>query len=162
VPLTVFPYERLVHAPLAMHELLASRLSELQVLQVEPAVLRPPGDPEHALVGRLQQYAPFGPLAWALALRGAREELLPEIAGVAAYRLAPGAALRGMNLSGALLAAVQRLQRDTTNLREMSEWPGFDRGRAMRLLNALYLQSALIISRSHPAASGDSWFSTTR
>jgi hypothetical protein len=162
VPLTVFPYERLVHAPLAMHELLASRLSELQVLQVEPAVLRPPGDPEQALVGRLQQYAPFGPLAWALALRGAREELLPEIAGVAAYRLAPGAALRGMNLSGALLAAVQRLQRDTTNLREMSEWPGFERARAMRLLNALYLQSALIISRSHPAANGDSWFSTTR
>ena len=38
------------------------------------------------------------------------------------------------------------------NLRDMAEWPGFDRPRAMRLLNALYLQAGLIVSRSHPAA----------
>jgi hypothetical protein len=28
----------------------------------------------------------------------------------------------------------------------------------MRLLNALYLQSALIISRTHPAATNEGWF----
>jgi hypothetical protein len=162
VPLTVFPYERLVHCPLPMHELLAGRLADLQVMQVEPALLRPPGDAEQALVGRLNQYAPYAPLAWALALRGSREELLPEIAGSAAYRVPPGAPLRGLALAGSLQAAVQRLQRETTNLREMAEWPGFDRTRAMRLLNALYLQAALIVSRSHPAANGDSWFGTTR
>ena len=29
--------------------------------------------------------------------------------------------------------------------------------RAMRLLNALYLQSGLIVSRTHPAATNDGW-----
>ena len=40
----------------------------------------------------------------------------------------------------------------------MAQWPGFDRERAMRLLNALYLQAGLIVSRTHPEAAGESWF----
>ena len=55
-----------------------------------------------------------------------------------------------------------RLRRATTNLREISEWPGFDRARAMRLLNALYLQAGLVISRTHPAATNEGWFSGAR
>jgi hypothetical protein len=158
VPLTVFPHERLVHCPLPLEELLTSRLSDLEVLHVEPAVLRPPGDPERALVGEPGSYGPLGVVTWALALRGSREELLPEIAGNAAYRLAPGVDLGELGLTGVLKAAVQRLQRENTNLREMAEWPGFDRGRAMRLLNALYLQAGLIVSRTHPAATNEGWF----
>jgi hypothetical protein len=150
--LTVFPVERLVHCQLAMHDFLTRRLAELQVLHVEPAVLRPPGDRERALVGEAELYHPLRPVTWQLALHGAREELLPEIAGVAAYRVVPGVDLQGLALSGFLAAAVRRLQRQTVNLRELSEWPGFNRGRAMRLLNALYLQAGLIISRTHPAA----------
>jgi hypothetical protein len=162
VPLTVFPLERLVHCPLPLGELIASRLAELQVLHVEPAVMRPPGDPERALVGDPHLYGPLGAMTWALALRGSREELLPEIAGNAAYRLAPGVDLSELGLGGTLKAAVSRLQRETTNLREMTEWPGFDRGRAMRLLNALYLQAGLIVSRTHPAATNEGWFSGSR
>jgi hypothetical protein len=51
-----------------------------------------------------------------------------------------------------------RLKRQTANLRELSRWPGFDRVRAMRLLNGLYLQAGLIVSRTHPNASSESWF----
>jgi len=158
VPLTVFPHVRLVHSPLEMRTLLDTRLTELRVLHVEPALLRAPGDEEAALVGDQSQHYPLGELLWELALRGARTELLPEIAGTAAYRVAPGLDLGRLRLSGALLAAVDRLQRHTTNLREMASWPGFDRERAIRLLNALYLQSGLIVSRTHPVAAGDSWF----
>lgn len=152
VPLTVFPYERLVHCPLRLETLLAGRLTDLQVLQVEPAVLRPPGHPELSLVGDPDCYAPLGPLLWELALRGARDELLPEISGMAAYRISPGLDLFGLNLSGSMAAAVERLKRATTNLREISEWPGFDRARAVRLLNGLYLQAGLMVTRTHPAA----------
>ena len=53
---------------------------------------------------------------------------------------------------------VRRLQRETTNLRGLAEWPGMDRALASRLLNALYLQAGLIVSRSHPAAETDGWF----
>jgi len=158
LPLTVFPAEQLVHCPLPMPDFLDGPLTELQVMQVEPAVLRPLGDSETSLVGEPQLYHPLAPVSWELALRGAREELLPEIAGPLAYRIAPGLSLRELGLSPELQAAVVRLKRQTTNLRDISEWPGFDRVRAMRLLNALYLQAGLIVSRSHPAATNERWF----
>jgi len=162
VPLTVFPTEKLVHCPVPMAQFLAGRLTELRVLHVEPAVLRPPGHRDSALVGDTAHYAPLGLLLWELALRGAREDLLPEIAGTAAYRIAPGVDLRGLNLAGSLAAAVARLKRQTTNLREISDWPGFDRARAMRMLNGLYLQAGLMVSRTHPAAASDGWLSGGR
>src|SRR6218665_1885920 len=81
VPLTVFALERLVHCPVSLEQLLEQRPSELRVLHVEPAVLRPRGDPERALVGEDQHYHPLGPVLWELALRGSRATLLPEIAG---------------------------------------------------------------------------------
>ncbi len=162
VPLTVFPVERVAHCPMPMAQFLATRLTDLQVLHVEPAVLRPPGDRERSLVAEPALYAPLGPLLWELALRGSREELLPEIAGQAAYRIAPGVELEGLNLSGSLAAAVVRLKRHTTNLREIADWPGFDRARATRMLNGLYLQAGLMVSRTHPAATNEGWFSGSR
>ncbi len=158
VPLTVFPAQRLVHTPVAPAELLGGDPTALRVLHVEPALLRPPGHPDRTLVGERECHAPLGPLLWELALRGAREDLLPEIAGPAAYRLAPGVDLSALKMAGTQAAAVHRLRRTTSSLREIAEWPGFDRGRAMRLLNGLYLQAGLIVSRSHPAAGSDGWF----
>ena len=157
VPLTVFPVEHLVHCPMPMSQFLALPLGELSVLHVERALLRPPGDPLRALVGEPQHYGALAPLLWELALRGSRDELLPEIAGQAAYRISPGLNLRVLDLSGTMAAAVYRLQRDTSNLRDMSQWAGFDRERAMRLLKGLYLQAGLMVSRTHPAATNEGW-----
>jgi hypothetical protein len=162
IPLTLFPMERLAHCPLPMADFMALPLPELQVLHVEPAMLRPPGDPMTALVGELHLYHPLAPVTWELAMRGSREELLPEIAGNAAYRVAPGVDLRQLALGSDVRAAIRVLQRHTSNLRDISDWPGFNRARATRLLNALYLQAGLIISRTHPAATNDSWFSGGR
>lgn len=159
VPLTLFPLEHLVHCPMPMAQFLALPLGDLSVLHVEPALLRPPGDRVQAMVGEPEHYSALGPLLWELALRGSRSELLPEIAGQAAYRISPGLNLRMLELSGTLAEAVARLKRDTINLREMAQWPGFDRERAMRLLNGLYLQAGLIVSRTHPAATNEGWSS---
>ncbi|UUX96089.1 hypothetical protein [Aquabacterium sp. J223] len=153
--LSLFPLERVAHCTLPMAEFLQSRLLELQVLHVEPAVIPAPGQRFGALVAEADQFHPLAPLTWHLALHGSREELLPEIAGLAAYRVAPGVDLAPLALGGVLRTAVERLQRQSTNLRALAEWPGFDRGRATRLLNALYLQAGLIVSRSHPAAAGE-------
>lgn len=162
IPLTMFPLERLAHCPLPMIEFLSQHLAQLVVLRVEPAVLRPPGDAEAALVGEPHLYHALGPVTWELAVRGSREQLLPEIAGVAAYRIAAGTSLREIPMPGVVRAAVHRLHRRSATIREISDWAGFNRGRAMRLLNALYLQGALIVSRTHPTASNDSWFGITR
>lgn len=158
VPLTVFAVERLVHCPISLEALLHQRPTELRVLHVEPAVLRPPGDEEMSLVGEDQHYHSLRPVLWELALRSARSTLLPEIAGQVAYRVAPGIDLGALRVGGALLASIQRLQGERVTLREMADWPGLDTERAARLLNALYLQSGLIVSRTRPAGFGESWF----
>ena len=156
LPLTLYPDRRLMYCPLPQEQLLALNLSDLFVLSVELCHSRlrdkdleslPPS--EHAL------YASMVQLSWELAMRGARAELLPEIPMHAAFRVPPGVALQGFELSGTVAAAVHRLKRETTNLKEMSAWAGFDRERAMRLLNGLYLQSALMATLSHPAACSD-------
>jgi hypothetical protein len=162
VPVTVFPEERLVHCPVPMSQLLETRLTELEVMHVEPAVLHPPGSERRELVGDLTQHYPLAPLLWTLALRGARSELLPEIAGPAAYRVTPALDLAGLPVSGALLASITRLRRETSTLRELAEWPGLDRERAARLLNALYLQAGLMVCRSHPEVLGQGWFGVLR
>jgi hypothetical protein len=109
------------------------------------------------MVGEPAHYSALGPVLWELALRGPRAELLPEIAGQAAYRISPGLNLRRLDLSGSMAEAVARLKRDTSNLRAMAQWPGFDPERAMRLLNGLYLQGGLMVSRTHPAATNEGW-----
>jgi hypothetical protein len=162
LPLTVFPYERLVHCPMPMAEFLAQPLADMVVLRVEPAVLRAPGDPEEALVGEPHLYQPLGPVAWELAMRGSREQLLPEIGGPAVYRLSGGVNLRELYVAGAVQDAVAHLLRGTTSLRELAELPGVGRTTAQRILNALYLQGGLIISRTNPSATNDSWFGGMR
>jgi hypothetical protein len=153
LPLTVFPVNRLVHLPLSPLERDKLRLNRLRLLHVEPA-------PADALRKDTAHLWPLGLLLWELALRGTRDELLPQIAGHAAYRIAPGANLDGLELSGSLAMAVERMRRDARSLRSIAEWPGFDRERAIRLVNGLYLQSALMVSRAHPAATNDGWASS--
>ncbi|HWH84170.1 MAG TPA: hypothetical protein VNU71_18220 [Burkholderiaceae bacterium] len=158
VPLTLFPRERLVHCPIAMSELLDRHLAQLHVMHLEPATLRPPGDPARELIGEARLHHPLTPLLWAIALHGPRRELLPEIAGPAVYRVSPALELAGAPLSGALRAAIERLREQAVSLAALAGWPAFDRERAARLLNALYLQAGLIVSRSHPDAVRESWF----
>ena len=97
------------------------------------------------------------PLLWELSLRGSRQELLPEIAGPVAYRVAAGVDLRQLPSTGVLASAVKRLKVHTCSLRDIAGWPGFNRERAARLLNALYLHAALMVSRTHPAATNEGW-----
>lgn len=157
VPIVVWPAERQLRSPLSLARLLELRLPDLQVLRVEPAPLRAAAQAgaDAADPAPARYVLPLGPLLWELALRGSREALLPEIAGVATYRVVPGTDLRALDLAGSLGAAVERLSRETAALGEIAHWPGFDRERAMRMLNGLYLHSALMISRSHPAAIHD-------
>jgi hypothetical protein len=142
-----------------MVTLLAGRLQDWRLLQVAPAQMKTPGAAE--LQQLVHNYTPLPLLLWAVAQRGSRETLLPEIAGTAAYRVTPSADLKVLDLTGTVLAAVERLRRHTTNLREIAGWPGFDKARAQRLLNGLYLQAALLVSRTHPAATNDGWAQTT-
>ncbi|MFO1328252.1 MAG: hypothetical protein U1F56_12910 [Rubrivivax sp.] len=157
--LTVFPVHRLVHCQLPMEQFFELQLTDLEVMRVEKAAAEVPDLQTLARSSVQPHYAPLGKLLWELSLRGARDELLPEISGQAAYRITPTLDLSTLELTGSLASACEKLKRQTTNLREISEWPGFDRTRAMRMLNGLYLQAGLMVSRTHPAATNDGWFS---
>lgn len=146
LPLSLYPREHVFACPLPLAEVLALPLGTLQVIHVEPAAAPPAGRVLH----------PLPPLTWALALRGAREALLPEIAGPLAYRVRAGVALKGLGLGPVARAAVRELQCRPVNLDRLSGFAGLNPRRAQRLLNALYLHGALVVSRSHPAAS-DGW-----
>ena len=159
IPLTVFPTELLLHCPEDLLEFLYTHLSSVRVLMVEPAMLRPPAPDEQAVSGEVRLHHALGPVLWKLAMRGLRTTLLPEIAGPAAFRITPGLDVTGLALTTAEAAAVHRLRRESATVRAIADWAGFDRLRAACLLNALYLQSGLIVSRSHPSAIRDSWFS---
>ena len=152
LPLTVFPHERLVHCPMDLNEFIERHLAQVRVMHVEPAMLRPPGDPERELIGESRLYHPLTPLLWELAMRGPRRELLPEIAGPAVYRVAPSLDMATVPAAGAIKSVIDRLRRKAAPLATIAGWPAFDRERASRLLNALYLQAGLIVSRSHPDA----------
>ncbi len=154
--LTVFPLDKLVHCAIPASELLGGDLVRIEVLQVEPARLARPA-PRHLAADTRGKFGPLATLLWEVALRGSRDTLLPELAGQAAYRVAPGTLLHGLRIPGAMASSIVRLRRQTCNLREIAEWPGLSLPRAARLINALYLQSALIVSRAHPAATNDGW-----
>jgi hypothetical protein len=157
VPLTVFPDERLVHCPLTMNQLFGKPLTQLHVMHVEPAVLRPPGSAQRELVGEERLHFPLGPLLWELAMRGARSELLPEIAGPAVYRVTPSLDVDALPTSGPQREAIERLRAEAATVSDIAQWPGLDRELAARLLNALYLQAGLMVSRSHPDAINEIW-----
>ena len=177
--LTVFPKQRRLHCPLPLADWASRDLGALQVRRVRPALPRataadPPPLPDApaaapiasdtpdtpdiqiASSGRADT-SPLGPLLWLVALLGSRAALLPELDGSAAYRVAPGLSLAGLEVPDAMATCIARLRRQTCNLGEIAGWSGVGRERATRLLNALYLQSGLIVSRSHPAATVERW-----
>ncbi len=158
LPLSVFPQEQMIHCSMSMVELVAKHIADLRVLHVEGAWIAPPEAAELRHAGKNPLLHSLPPFSWELAMRGPRRELLPEIGGAAAYRIAPGTDLARLPVRGPLLASLTRLRHQAVNLRELSEWPGLDSGRAKRVLNALYLQAGLIVSRAHPEANSDSWF----
>ena len=151
-PVTLFPGQMLYHSPRALTNAGAGVLSRLKLLRVDPPGVRPPGHWMHERVAEVEHYRPLGPLLWALAIEGPRTALLTEIAGNVAYRAIRSPAEDGLALGGAMRSAAERLRRETVSLRAISEWPGMSIERASRLLNGLYLNSALLATRAHPAA----------
>jgi len=151
-PVTAFPSQMLYHSPRDMAQARPDALAQLRLLSTEPPGVRPPGHWMHERVAAADSYRPLLPLLWMLALHGPRATLLTEIAGTAAYRALKSPAADGVALSGVLGSAAERLRRETVPLRSICGWPGMNLERASRLLNGLYLGSALLASRAHPAA----------
>lgn len=151
-PVTLFPRQMLYHSPRDLLQASIAGLAQLRVLTTEPPGVKPPGHWMHERVADADDYRALIPLLWTVALQGPRSTLLAEIGGTAAYRVIPCPDGERPPAPGALGPALERLRRESASLREIATWPGMSVERASRLLNALYLASSLMITRSHPAA----------
>lgn len=151
-PVTLFPTQMVYHAPRDLVQATPAGVARMTLLSTEPPGVRPPGHWMHERVVQADQYHPLAPLLWSLAIDGPRAHLLAEIAGTAAYRALGSAANDSLAVSGALRSAAARLRLETVALSTISLWPGMSVERASRLLNGLYLVSALLVTRAHPAA----------
>jgi len=147
VPITVFPRERLYHCPVDEAPLLDCDLSGWAVLRIEPALWDLDAQVDE-LRPAPQQVRPIGPLLWLIALRGPRDSLLPEIDGPAAYRVAPGFDIRPLPGGSVLGRLVEPMRSQPRDLLELSRELGLQQDSTCRWLNALYLQSGLIVSRT--------------
>lgn len=87
-----------------------------------------------------------------LAQHAPSAQLVEDIGGRAAYRVAAGFTPDAVAIGGALGPALRRLRSEIASLPDIARWPGMDRERATRLLNGVYLQGGLMVLRSHHAA----------
>jgi hypothetical protein len=151
-PVTLFPEQMIYHSPCSL--LLGTRreMAILQTLDIEPPGVRPPGHWMHDRVGAGESYHSLTPALWRLALDGPRADLLHEISGAATYRALRDPATQSLPAPGALGPTIKRMREQSAPLRKIAVLPGMSEERAARLINALYVTSNLIASRSHPSA----------
>jgi hypothetical protein len=152
-PVTLFPREGLYHSPRDAADVAADfAMSRLRLLIAEPPGVHPPHSLVRERVASPERYRPLASLLWTVAMHGPRAALLTEISGRAAYRVVASDTRQLPPFKGAIGSAVLRLRRESAPLAEVAGWPGMSVERASRILNALYLCGALLVSRAHPAA----------
>jgi len=161
-PVTLFPSSMLYHSPRDLAQAPLTALASIQVIDIEPPGVKPPGHWMHERIAAADRYRPLVPLLWTLALQGPRRTLLTEIAGNAAYRALSAPAEEALAAPGAMGSAAERLRAQSVPLREIAAWPGMSTERASRLINALYLSQRLLISRSQASARGQPQDGTAR
>ena len=151
-PVTIFPDSNQYHSPRILGLATQRGLSDLTLIQVESPGVRPPGHWMHERVGAARNYHDLTPLLWSVALFGPRGRLLEELSGTAAFRALRNPTDHGLHAGGALGPSIDRLRRESVAMRDIAAWSGMSPERASRLLNGLYLDSSLMVTRHHPAA----------
>lgn len=144
--LSVYPQAQSFRCALDLCNLPADEMAALGLVHVEPAatLLEPvPGLPPSPTLrtGQLRL------LLWHMALHGGRSELLPEIAEPARFRLAPGLDLLSLPLNQSITWVLDKMQDKPLSVDELACDSALGRPGVVRLLNALYLQSGLIVTR---------------
>ena len=100
-----------------------------------------------SLLEQRMHIGPLRPLLWHLALRGAHSDLLPEISGPVRCRVALGVPLSGLLVDDATKRLIQRMKGAPVSVDDLLIGTQLKRTGIQRIWNALYLQSALMVSR---------------
>ena len=140
--LTLHPQRQIYYGSRDLCSLADEALARVKMLRVEPDA-----DPKALLEGRAH-IGSLRPMLWHLALRGAQSRLLPEIAGPVRCRLALGISLNGLPINGMTRRLIERMKGAPVSVDDLLDGNLQGRAAIQRVWNALYLQSALMVSRS--------------
>ncbi len=141
VKVTLHPRRHLYYGDLDL-----CALPDQSFLRIKLIAVEPDADVERLLDAR-QHIGSLRPLLWHLALRGAFSDLLPELAGDVRCRVTLGVTLTGLPVDGAIRRLVQRMKSEPRSIEELLTATPLSRVTTQRVWNALYLQSALMVSR---------------
>lgn len=147
--LSVFPRDRFYQCEHELSEFESDDLALLRLVRIEPVVPLLMGDMPSGKSSSFR-LGPLGLLLWRLALHGPTNDLLPEIAEPARYRLTPSLHLSGLPMHGGLQTVLQKMRNQACTVHELAHETPLGPTQVKRLLNALYLQSGLIVTRSSP------------
>lgn len=160
LPLHIFPREQRFGCAVDLLSLPPGEIRRFYLTRVEPWDDFWHGSGSNAP----KRIHPLRPLLWMLALNGPRESLLPEISGPVRYRLGPGVSLHQLPLEESVRCLLWAMREVASSFDELIRGSGLEPCALSRLLNALYLQSALIVTSATLAAKRDrplprrSWF----
>lgn len=140
--LTLHPQRQIYYGSRDLCSLTDEALARVKMLRVEPDA-----DPRALLEGRAH-IGSLRPMLWHLALRGAQSRLLPEIAGPVRCRLALGISLNGLPINGMTRRLIERMKGAPVSVDDLLDGNLQGRAAIQRVWNALYLQSALMVSRT--------------
>lgn len=140
--LTLHPQRQIYYGSRDLCSLADEALARVKMLRVEPDA-----DTKDLLEGRAH-IGSLRPMLWHLALRGAQSQLLPEIAGPVRCRLALGISLNGLPINGMTKRLIERMKGAPVSVGDLMDGNLQGRVAIQRVWNALYLQSALMVSRS--------------
>lgn len=139
--LTLHPRRQVYYCEIDLCALPDEPLSRIRLLQVEPDA------DVGALLDGSRHIGSLRPLLWHLALRGGFAEALPELEGPVRCRVTLGAPLNGLPIDGATRRLIQRMKVAPLSIDELLPTTVLTRPKIQRVWNALYLQSALMVSR---------------
>jgi hypothetical protein len=115
-------------------------LGNMQLVEVQP------GEPDAEGKAGLRAGS-LRPMLWHLAVRGPVDHLLAEIAGPVRCRVALGTPLNGLPLDGSRKRLIDRMKFAPISVDDLMGASGLSRVAVQRVWNALYLQSALMVTR---------------
>lgn len=139
--LTIWPRNQLFGSDV---DLLALSEAATQRLEVVSGTLLIPGASD---AHRVTHLGALRRLLWKFAMHGRHSGLLPEIGGTRAYRVVSSFDAGDLDLPPVYKSLLVHLRADPVRL-EFLDSLSHRKGVAARLLNGLYLQSALIVSRT--------------
>jgi hypothetical protein len=141
--LTIHPRRQVFYCATDLCALADPEFAQLTLERIEPEA------EVQTLLSSGLEARPLRPLLWHLAMRGPNAELLPELSGNVRCRIVFGTSLEGLPVERPVRRAILLMKVAPISIDDLLPRARMGRVAAQRAWNALYLQSALMVTRAY-------------